>query len=376
MAQVILEQLTKSFGGRPVVDAVGLHVRDRELLVLVGPSGCGKTTTLRMIAGLDEVTSGSIRLGARVIDHLPPRERNVALVLQHGALYPHLNVYQNLAFGLQLRHVPRPEIETRVRAAADVLGIGELLTRAPWQLSGGERQRVALGRALVRQPDVFLLDEPLSSLDAKLRAAMRAELVQLQRRLATTMIHVTHDQVEALTMGDRIAVMQAGRLQQVGTPREVYQAPANRFVAEFIGAPTMRFLAGTLRCEADETFLDCSTFRVGFPPEPTGRYAAWYGRRVLFGIRAEAIHVGGPPAGNRDHWQTLRATVSLVQTLGADTILELERDGHQFTARGERDSGPALRTGPTRPLVAGDVVDICVDTTQGHLFDPNSGVRL
>ena len=231
MANVVLEGLTKKFGDVVAVDHVDLHVRDKELIVLVGPSGCGKSTTLRLIAGLEQATSGQIRIGERTVNRVSPKDRNIAMVFQNYALYPHMNVYKNMGFGLKMRKVPKSEIDQRIRRAAAILGIEELLDRKPAQLSGGERQRVALGRATVRDPQVFLLDEPLSNLDAKLRFTMRSELVKLHQRLETTMVHVTHDQVEAMTMGNRIVVMNEGRIEQVGPPREVYDAPSNRFVA-------------------------------------------------------------------------------------------------------------------------------------------------
>ena len=281
MAEVVLTNLTKTYGGVAAVDGIDLRIRDGEFLVLVGPSGCGKTTTLRLIAGLDEPTSGEVRIGGRNVTRLAPKDRNVAMVFQHFTLYPHLNVFQNLAFGLKLRRVPRPQIERRVRQTAHMLGIDELLDRRPAELSGGERQRVALGRSVVRDPQVFLLDEPLSNLDARWRETLQKDLVQLQQQLGTTTIHVTHDQLEAMMMGQRIAVMNAGRIEQVGSPLDVYHAPVNRFVAEFIGSPPMNFLAGRLRIVGETPTFEC-------PP-------------IHLRIAASTLAGTGPVVGPRGH---------------------------------------------------------------------------
>src|SRR2546421_5759618 len=246
MARVLLKDLNKSYDGTHAVKNVNLEIHDREFVVLVGPSGCGKTTTLRMIAGLEDISSGEIRIDEKVVNDLPPMDRDIAMVFQNYALYPHMSVYDNMAFGLKMRKFGRPEIDKRVREAADILGIGELLKRKPRQLSGGQRQRVALGRAIVRHPRVFLFDEPLSNLDAKLRVQMRVELKKLHLRLGTTAIYATHDQVEAMTLGDRVVVMKDGVVQQVGEPLELYNQPANKFVAGFIGSPAMNFATVTM----------------------------------------------------------------------------------------------------------------------------------
>ncbi|MCY2992861.1 MAG: ABC transporter ATP-binding protein [Planctomycetota bacterium] len=365
MAQVLLDKLTKRYGDVLAVSALDLQVHDQELLVLVGPSGCGKTTALRMIAGLEAPSSGEIRIGGRLVNNLRPKDRQVAMVFQHGALYPHLDVYRNLAFGLQLRRRPATEIDQRVRAAARLLGLEELLARQPWQLSGGQRQRVAVGRAIVCQPTVFLLDEPLSHLDGPLRNALRTELVQLQQRLAATMILVTHDQVEAMTMGQRIAVMIAGRIQQVGTPLAVYDVPANRCVAEFIGNPTMRFLTGVLRAESASWQVELAVGRFPLPPEQYERCGPWAGRPVTIGVRPEAVR-DVQPAGSDGLWLPLRAEVALVQPLGSETILELQCGGQLLAAR----------VAARRPYVRGQVIDAYLNTSQCHLFDPTSGVRL
>src|SRR5512138_2163374 len=252
MANVLLERVSKHFGTVGVIDNLDLHVEDHEFLVLVGPSGCGKSTVLRLIAGLEDVTAGTIRIGGRVVNDVAPKDRDIAMVFQSYALYPHLTVHDNLAFGLKLRKLPKEEIKRRVKEAADILGIQDLLERKPRQLSGGQRQRVAVGRAIVREPKVFLFDEPLSNLDAKLRVQMRVELKKLHERLQTTIIYVTHDQVEAMTMGDRIVVMKDGLKQQVGAPLELYFRPANKFVAGFIGSPAMNFIEGDLVSEGEE----------------------------------------------------------------------------------------------------------------------------
>jgi multiple sugar transport system ATP-binding protein len=365
MAEVRLEDVTKRFGSVTAVDGLDLYACDGEWLVVLGPSGCGKTTVLRLIAGLEHATFGRIQIGPRAVEALPPQQRNVAMAFQHSALYPHLDVRRNLAFGLKLRRTPRADIERRVQQAAQWLGLGDLLERRPWQLSGGQRQRVALGRVLVREPDVFLLDEPLSCLDTPLRASLCTELVRLQRQIGTTLLYVTHDQVEALTLGQRVAVLSAGRLQQLGTPQEIYDTPANRFVAEFVGSPPMNFLDGVLRGDATGLCVDAPALQVRLPLLDRQRYAPWCGRPVTLGIRPEAITVD-PPADGASAWTAVRADIRLVQSLGADTILELDRGGYRFS----------VRAPPRRRYVCGDELEVYWQTAQGHLFDPASGVRL
>ncbi len=360
MAEVVLENLRKTFSGVAAVDGVDLHVPDGELLVLVGPSGCGKTTTLRMIAGLDEPTAGEIHIGGRSVRHLAPKDRHVAMMFQHFALYPHLDVARNLAFGLKLRRVPRPEIEVRVRDAARTLGIEHLLQRRPEELSGGERQRVALGRAIVQDPQVFLLDEPLSNLDARWRESLRTDLVELQRQLGTTTIHVTHDQVEAMLLGQRIAVMNAGRIQQVGPPLEVYRAPANRFVAEFIGNPPMNFLPGRVQIEDDTPTIECPQLTLKLPRRCLPQLRSWSGREVTLGIRPEDVRTAPTDSEN---WDALLAQVLLCQPLGAETILRLRCGGHDLTARGSAEQNH-------RP---GETLHLFLDLARSHLFDPLSG---
>src|ERR671918_332797 len=289
MARVFLKNLNKKFDDTHAVKDVNLEIRDREFVVLVGPSGCGKTTTLRMVAGLEDITDGEIYIGDRLVNDVPPKDRNIAMVFQNYALYPHMTVYKNMAFSLKLRRTPRDEIERRVKAAADILGIGDLLERKPKQLSGGQRQRVAVGRAIVRQPEVFLFDEPLSNLDAKLRVQMRSELIKLHYQLEATMIYVTHDQVEAMTMGDRIVIMNNGEIQQVGAPMEVYDHPVNMFVAGFIGSPAMNFFQGKLTAQNSDLFVDLGKFAVKLPKSQAHLYSSHVNKKVVFGIRPENI---------------------------------------------------------------------------------------
>src|SRR5512134_3924626 len=291
MARVAFENVVKKFGDVIAVNNLNIDVADKEFLVFVGPSGCGKTTALRCLAGLEEITDGTIRIGDRVVNDVAPKDRDIAMVFQSYALYPHLSVYDNMAFGLKLRKTPKAEIDRRVKQAADILGIGDLLARKPRQLSGGQRQRVAVGRAIVRDPAVFLFDEPLSNLDAKLRVQTRAEISKLHQRLGTTFIYVTHDQVEALTMADRICVMKDGVLQQVDSPQHLYDHPGNVFVAGFIGSPSMNFFSGTITGTLDEMYVDSGTVRLRIPQgevEQIGQENV--GREVIFGVRPEDIH--------------------------------------------------------------------------------------
>lgn len=332
MADVVLEKLTKKFDEVVAVKAIDLEIKDKEFIVLVGPSGCGKSTSLRMIAGLEEITDGNIYIGGRLVNDVAPKDRNIAMVFQNYALYPHMNVYKNMAFGLKLRKFPKHEIDERVRRAAKILGIEELLDRKPKQLSGGQRQRVAVGRAIVRDPEVFLFDEPLSNLDAKLRVNMRGELVKLHQRLETTMIYVTHDQVEAMTMGDRIVVMKDGVIQQVGAPLEVYDHPATVFVAGFIGSPPMNFFRGVLISEKDNLFIDLKSFRLRIPIERKKRYERYLNKEVIFGMRPEDI-VDSRPENKSGEWDKTTAIVDVVEPLGAEVILELSKGDHSFTAR-------------------------------------------
>src|SRR5919198_6586361 len=283
MAQVSLRKLFKRFDDTEAVRGIDLDIADKEFVVLVGPSGCGKTTTLRMIAGLEEISAGTIRIGERIVNALPPMDRDIAMVFQNYALYPHKSVYDNMAFGLQMRKFRKDEIEKRVRAASQMLGIEALLERKPRQLSGGQRQRVALGRAIVRSPQLFLFDEPLSNLDAKLRVQMRVELKRLHKRLETTAIYVTHDQVEAMTLGDRVVVMKDGVVQQVGEPLELYNRPANRFVAGFIGSPAMNFATVTVVEGDDAIWAGNAGLRIQVPEERSARLRRYIGRSAIIG---------------------------------------------------------------------------------------------
>src|ERR1700726_3844122 len=296
MAQVLIRSLRKMYDEVHAVKDVNLEIRDKEFLVLVGPSGCGKTTTLRMVAGLESITSGEVVIGNRVVNELPPMDRDIAMVFQNYALYPHMSVYDNMAFGLKMRKFARPDIARRVQEAAEILGIQELLRRKPRQLSGGQRQRVALGRAIVRHPQVFLFDEPLSNLDAKLRVQMRVELKKLHDRLGTTAIYVTHDQVEAMTLGDRVVVMKDGLVQQVGEPMELYNEPANRFVAGFLGSPAMNFATVKVNQDNGAIWAANAGMQIKAPPEYADRLGRYVGQEVTLGIRPEDLHVASAAA--------------------------------------------------------------------------------
>lgn len=357
MGAVSLRHLRKVYpGGTVAVEDVTLEVADREFLVLVGPSGCGKSTTLRMVAGLEEISSGTVAIGGRVVNTLPPKDRDIAMVFQNYALYPHMTVRENMAFGLRLRHTPRAEIAARIADAAEALGLTELLERLPKQLSGGQRQRVALGRAIVRKPQVFLFDEPLSNLDAKMRVEMREEIHRLHHRLGATILYVTHDQTEAMTLGDRIVVMEAGRVRQVADPVTLYHEPANRFSAGFIGTPPMNFLmavvesSGALRTDA------------GVLLPPAGRFGALAaGTPVCFGIRPEALAAVSEPRPG-----ALQAEVDIVEQMGAEAYVHFRVGEARVTARLPADT--LLKRGMTCFLVP--------DFTHAHLFDAVSGDRL
>jgi multiple sugar transport system ATP-binding protein len=317
MAEVRLENICKRFGEILAVDNFNLVIGDKEFVVLVGPSGCGKTTTLRMIAGLEGITSGEVYIGDRPINKLPAKDRNIAMVFQNYALYPHMTVFANMAFSLEMRKQSKRQIKQRVQEAAEILGIEHLLDRKPKQLSGGQRQRVAVGRAIVRKPEVFLFDEPLSNLDAKLRAQTRVELKKLHERLATTAVYVTHDQVEAMTMGDRIVVMKDGLIQQVGSPLELYDFPTNKFVAGFIGSPAMNFFEAELNASADTLTLATASFNIDLPAARAEKIAAYGKKKAVVGIRPEDFklvseHVAG---------KTIRASVEVVEPIGNETYV-------------------------------------------------------
>jgi multiple sugar transport system ATP-binding protein len=340
---------------------VDLVVADRELLVLVGPSGCGKSTVLRLIAGLESVSAGSISIGERVVDQLPPKERDIAMVFQSYALYPHMTVRQNLEYGLRMRKVPEPQRRELVAEAAEILGLTELLARRPKELSGGQRQRVAVGRAIVRKPAVFLFDEPLSNLDAKFRMQMRAEIVKLQKRLATTTVYVTHDQVEAMTMGSRIAVMNHGRLQQVGSPLEVYRRPANLFVAGFVGSPPMNFLEVTV--SGGGAALAAGDFELPVPEPLRPALAGDEGRRLVAGIRPESVAEAG--AGFR-HGSRLAAEVELSEPLGPEVVVHARRGAQRLIAK----------MGPRTVPQPGSPIELELDLDALHLFDAATQARL
>ncbi|TFG70877.1 MAG: sn-glycerol-3-phosphate ABC transporter ATP-binding protein UgpC, partial [Anaerolineales bacterium] len=290
MASVTYKNVTKRFGDVAAVSDLSIEIADKEFLVFVGPSGCGKSTSLRLLAGLEEINEGEIYIGDRLVNDVPPKDRDIAMVFQSYALYPHMTVYDNMAFGLKLRKVPKQEIDRRVKEAAGMLGIEHLLDRKPKQLSGGQRQRVAVGRAIVREPNVFLMDEPLSNLDAKLRVQARAQISKLHQRLGTTFIYVTHDQVEAMTMGTRIAVLNDGVLQQIDTPQHLYDLPSNIFVAGFIGSPAMNFFEATFIDENGAMIADCNDFRVTVPESQHALYKPYLGKEVVMGLRREHIH--------------------------------------------------------------------------------------
>ena len=362
MASVRLNNVTKVFDNKVVaVRNVNVDIADKEFVVLVGPSGCGKSTTLRMIAGLEEVTEGEIYIGDRLVNDVPPKDRDIAMVFQNYALYPHMTVYQNMAFGLKLRKYPKKEIDKRVREAAEILGISELLDRKPKALSGGQRQRVAVGRAIVRKPQVFLFDEPLSNLDAKLRVQMRTEISKLHQRLETTMIYVTHDQVEAMTMGDRIVVMRDGLVQQIDTPLALYNHPKNKFVAGFIGSPSMNFVDGRV-VQENGLWFDEGGFRVPIPPEKQEALAASVGRTVTLGSRPEHISLpqGGAASSTAGEVQTV---VEVVEPMGSELYLYLRAGNSDLVAR-----VPTMGQQPAE----GESLSVLFDMQKAHFFDPDT----
>lgn len=332
MAQVSLKDLTKKFDEVVAVNDVNLNINDQEFVVLVGPSGCGKTTTLRMVAGLEEITAGDIYIGDRLVNNLASKDRNIAMVFQSYALYPHMKVFDNMAFGLKMRKVPKEERTTLVNDAAEILGITELLDRKPKQLSGGQRQRVALGRAIVRKPEVFLFDEPLSNLDAKLRVQMRTELIKLHNRLKSTSIYVTHDQVEAMTMGDRIVVMNHGLIQQVGSPLELYNTPTNLFVAGFIGSPAMNFMDCSLVEENGNLFVQSSGFKISLPEDLAGKAKAANAKEFIFGVRPEDVTKQGTGELAARKSDPVDAQINVIETLGKETYLDITAGADNMTA--------------------------------------------
>jgi multiple sugar transport system ATP-binding protein len=359
MSQIVLTKVNKHYGTmHHAVKDVDLTIGDREFIVLVGPSGCGKSTTLRMIAGLEEISSGEIRIGDRLINHLPPRDRDVAMVFQNYALYQHMTVYENLAFGLRNKKLPEAEIKAAIDRAASILGLGELMNRKPRQLSGGQQQRVALGRCIVRNPKVFLFDEPLSNLDAKLRAQMRLEIKRLRVRVPTTSVFVTHDQVEAMTLGDRVVVMKDGRIQQCGTPLQVYGEPANRFVAGFIGAPSMNFCTVAPRGEGDGLVVANAHLRARVAPKHTAALARWKERNVVLGVRPEHLRI------NSSEGESLgKAVVEVIDQLGSEIVLEARMGDLEVAVAGV-DPGSTLKPG--------DGITLSAASEQLHFFDPDT----
>jgi len=358
MASVTFKNIVKQFGDVVAVNNLNIHVEDKEFLVLVGPSGCGKTTALRSLAGLEEITSGEIMIEDRVVNDVAPKDRDIAMVFQSYALYPHLTVFDNMAFGLKLRKVPKDEIQRRVGEAADILGIRDLLDRKPRQLSGGQRQRVAVGRAIVREPKVFLFDEPLSNLDAKLRVAMRAEISKLHQRLKTTFIYVTHDQIEAMTMATRIAVINKGVLQQLDTPQNLYDLPNNIFVAGFIGSPAMNFFPGKLRKDGGKLVVDTGDFSVVIPAKHAKTYEGHVGKDIIFGIRPENIHDADfiPPNVNVEK---VAVKVDVTELMGNEIFLYLVSGKNTFVARVD----------PRSKLRLGQQAYVAFDMDAVHIFD-------
>ncbi len=368
MSAVRLVGVSKTYAGsdRPALSGLSLDVAPGEFLVLVGPSGCGKSTALRSIAGLEDVDAGAVWIGDRDVTAVPPRDRDIAMVFQNYALYPHMTVYDNLAFGLKLRKTPKPEIDRRVREAAETLGLTRYLDRKPRALSGGERQRVALGRALVRRPRVFLFDEPLSNLDAQLRVQMRAELHRLHQQVTATMIYVTHDQVEAMTLGDRIAVLMGGILQQVDTPLGLYRRPANRFVAGFIGSPAMNFLKGIVGSDGATVRLDGATWPV--PADAREEAKAHAGREIWVGVRPEHLRAGGGAGVDGDAGADggLPGTVEFTEVLGAETLMHVKTSAGTIV----------VRTAPERASTAGTAVRLTPDAASLHLFETGNELSL
>jgi multiple sugar transport system ATP-binding protein len=359
MATVTFEHVTKKYGEVLAVNDLNLGINDGEFMVLVGPSGCGKTTSLRMIAGLEEITEGTLRIGDKIVNDVAPKDRDIAMVFQSYALYPHMTVRDNLAFGLKLRKVPKPEIERRVKEAADTIQLSNLLDRKPKELSGGQRQRVALGRAIVREPAVFLMDEPLSNLDAKLRVQTRAEIARLHQRLGTTMVYVTHDQVEAMTMGNRIAVMSDGLLQQVGTPQELYDNPINKFVAGFIGSPAMNFATVTAAGTGDAATLTGSGMSIPLPPRLRAAADSVHGKTLVAGFRPEHLDIGDASA----NVASFQAKADVVEYLGNDELLHLSLGGLDLVA-------VVSSSHVVRP---GDLLSLRLPLDKLHLFDSETG---
>jgi multiple sugar transport system ATP-binding protein len=360
MASITFEHVYKRFGEVTVLKDLDMQIKDEEFLVLVGPSGCGKSTALRCLAGLEEISDGNIHIGDRIVNEMPPKDRDIAMVFQSYALYPHMSVAENMAFALKLRNTPRDEIDARVKEAAEMLGIGHLLDRKPKALSGGQRQRVALGRAIVRSPQVFLMDEPLSNLDAKLRVQTRAEINKLHQRLKTTFIYVTHDQTEAMTMGSRIAVMRDGILQQLDTPQNLYDRPTNMFVASFIGSPAMNFFEATIDRGDGGLVVDVpDSFTVPIPANKTDSLDTYIGKTVTFGIRPEDIHDAHYLPPGVDETTLVHVNVDVTEPLGSEVYVYVEQGGKEFIGRLD----------PRTAATPGITLEIVLDMNKMHVFD-------
>lgn len=362
MAKVVLDHVSKRFGNVLAVNDACLEIKDKEFLVLVGPSGCGKSTTLRMVAGLEEITEGNIYIGDTLVNDIPPKDRDIAMVFQNYALYPHMDVYNNMAFGLKLRKYPKAEIDRLVKQAAQILGIENLLDRRPKALSGGQRQRVALGRAIVREPKVFLMDEPLSNLDAKLRVVMRAELSKLHMRLATTVIYVTHDQTEAMTMGDRIVVMKDGLIQQVGAPLQIYDNPDNMFVAGFIGTPPMNFVDAVLAKEGDDLYVKGMGFKLKVPEGRFKDLGSYVDKEIVFGIRPEDIIDAEFYPGEVTDDNSVVAMVDVTEPLGSEVLVYLSFGESMVTAKLD----------PHTKAADGEDLKVVFAMHKMHLFDKDT----
>lgn len=361
MAEVVLKNITKVYeGGTVAVRNADIEVKDKEFLVLVGPSGCGKSTTLRMIAGLEDITEGELYIDDKYVNDIPPKDRDLAMVFQNYALYPHMTVFENMAFGLKLRKFPKAEIKQRVEKAAQILGITELLDRKPKALSGGQRQRVAVGRAIVRNPKVFLFDEPLSNLDAKLRVQMRTEISKLHQKLEVTMIYVTHDQTEAMTMGDRIVIMKDGDIHQIDTPLHLYNHPVNKFVAGFIGSPSMNFVDGKIVDENGLYFIDdANSVKVKIWKEHVDKLKNYVGKEITAGIRPENIHIADTA---KDHMDRIEVTLDVIEPMGNEIYLYFNIS----------DSSIIARVAAVIEPEAGEKLDLFIDTTKMHFFDKKS----
>jgi multiple sugar transport system ATP-binding protein len=364
MADVVLRKVVKRFDEVEAVRGIDLDISDKEFVVLVGPSGCGKSTTLRMIAGLEDTSGGEIYIDGVLVNDVPPKDRDIAMVFQNYALYPHMTVFENMSFGLRLRRAPRAQIRERVEHAARILDIMELLDRRPKQLSGGQRQRVAMGRAIVRNPKVFLFDEPLSNLDAKLRVQMRTEIKRVHQKVRTTTVYVTHDQVEAMTLADRVVVMNAGRIEQIGTPQELYHTPRTRFVAGFIGSPSMNFVPCRLEHGAsglDVHLGDALSFSI--PASRTARYQPHVGKELVFGLRPEHIT---DPRYERSELRPFSVTLDVVEPMGMETMVYFRLDGAEVCGRVE----------PGSVTAAGQPMRLSADLNQMHLIDPQTDLVL